>query len=121
LIEYFIVESNGGTEGHPYSAASIKAWITCDNATYMVRKGTRYDIRVDGVLLPITQFWSVRLPFRQPGPVINGTINTTCHFNEWKTYGMDLGTEFDYQVLSVDNNYSGGFANLTVTDGTVAS
>jgi len=121
LIEYFIVESNNGAEGHPYSAAFTKGSASCNGGTYEVRNGTRWDIRVDGVLLPVPQFWSIRTRSVYPSLSLNGTVNTTCHFDAWKKYGMQIGTDFDYQVLSVDSVLSRGFANLTVTDITVSS
>lgn len=117
LIEYFIVESNNGAEGHPYSAAQRKGTVTCDGAKYDVLQGARYDIRVDGVILPIKLFWSVRYPKKYPGEAINGTVNTACHFNGWKGFGMELGSDFDYQILSIEGYYSRGSANITVSEG----
>lgn len=101
-------------EGPVYSGALIKGSITCDGAKYDVRLGTRYDIYIDGVRTPVKQFWSVRNPKKQANGDIKGTHNTTCHFEGWKKFGMELGINFDYQILALDNYYVRGSANITV-------
>ncbi|ESK83352.1 xylanase a [Moniliophthora roreri MCA 2997] len=113
LIEYYIVESYGSY--NPASAAQRKGTVTCDGASYDVLSTWRYNApSIDG---PQTfeQFWSVRNPKKQPGESISGSVNVACHFNAWKSFGMDLGRQHNYQIVATEGYQSSGTATITVS------
>ncbi|KAK7023692.1 hypothetical protein VNI00_016575 [Paramarasmius palmivorus] len=100
LIEYYVVESYGSY--NPSSAAQKKGTVTCDGASYDVLTTMRYNQpSIDGTQT-FQQFWSVRNPKKQPGGSISGSVNVACHFNAWKNFGMNLGSEHNYQIVATE-------------------
>ncbi|ESK83196.1 xylanase a [Moniliophthora roreri MCA 2997] len=113
LIEYYIVESYGSY--NPASAAQRKGTVTCDGASYDVLSTWRYNApSIDGTQT-FEQFWSVRNPKKQPGGSISGSVNVACHFNAWKNFGMNLGSQHNYQIVATEGYQSSGTATITVS------
>ncbi|KAK7023695.1 hypothetical protein VNI00_014010 [Paramarasmius palmivorus] len=113
LIEYYVVESYGSYD--PSSAAQLKGTVTCDGATYNVLQTTRVNQpSIDGTAT-FEQFWSVRNPKIQPGGQISGSVDVACHFNAWANFGMNLGTEHNYQIVATEGYQSSGSATISVS------
>lgn len=110
LIEYYIVE-NFGTY-NPSTGASKKGSVTVDGSSYDVLTTTRTNQpSIDGTST-FQQFWSVRANKRS-----SGSVNVGAHFNAWKSFGMNIGTTQDYQIVATEGYYSSGSASLTVSEG----
>jgi endo-1,4-beta-xylanase len=113
LIEYYIVESYGSY--NPSSAATAKGSVTCDGASYTILTTTRVNQpSIDGTAT-FQQFWSVRNPKKAPGGSISGTVSTACHFAAWKNLGLNLGTQFNYQIVATEGYKSAGSSSITVS------
>ena len=108
LVEYYIVE-NFGTY-NPSSGAQKKGSVTCDGSNYDVLVSTRTNApSIEGDGKTFQQYWSVRTNHRS-----SGSVNTACHFNAWKSHGMNLGA-FDYQIVATEGYFSSGSASITVS------
>ncbi|KAK1231287.1 hypothetical protein PQX77_005602 [Marasmius sp. AFHP31] len=113
LIEYYVVESYGSY--NPSSAAQRKGTVTCNGANYDVLSTTRYNApSIDGTQT-FQQFWSVRNPKKQPGGQISGSVDVGCHFNAWASFGMQLGSQHNYQIVATEGYQSSGSATITVS------
>ena len=114
LIEYYIIESYGTY--NPASAGQMKGTVYCDGANYDIVTFTRTNEHsIDGIqTFPV--FWSVRNPRRSPGGAISGKVSTACHFDAWKKYGMNLGSEHSYQIVATEGYFSSGISQITVSD-----
>ncbi|CAG8741116.1 2407_t:CDS:2, partial [Acaulospora colombiana] len=111
LVECYIVESFGTY--NPGTAAVRKGSVTCNGATYDIYQTTRVNQpSIDGTKT-FLQFLSVRNPKKSPGGSISGTVDVACHFNDWQSYSMILGT-FSYQIVAVEGYQSSGTATITV-------
>ncbi|KAK8127108.1 putative endo-1-4-beta-xylanase A precursor [Apiospora kogelbergensis] len=108
LVEYYIVE-NFGTY-NPSSGAQKKGSVTCDGSNYDILVSTRTNApSIEGDGKTFQQYWSVRTNHRS-----SGSVNTACHFNAWKSHGMNLGA-FDYQIVATEGYFSSGSASITVS------
>ncbi|KAH6903122.1 xylanase [Coprinopsis sp. MPI-PUGE-AT-0042] len=113
LIEYYVVESYGSY--NPSSAAQKKGTVNCNGANYDVLQTTRTNQpSIDGTKT-FQQFWSVRNPKKNPGGQISGTVDTGCHFNAWKNFGMQLGSSHYYQIVATEGYFSSGSATISVS------
>jgi endo-1,4-beta-xylanase len=113
LIEYYVVESYGSY--NPSSAAQKKGTVNCNGANYDVLQTTRVNQpSIDGTKT-FQQFWSVRNPKRNPGGQISGTVDTGCHFNAWKNFGLQLGSSHYYQIVATEGYFSSGSATISVS------
>ncbi|KAF9459224.1 xylanase A [Collybia nuda] len=113
LIEYYVVESYGSY--NPSSAAQRKGTVSCNGASYDVLSTWRYNApSIDGTQT-FQQFWSVRNPKKQPGGSISGTVDTGCHFRAWSSFGMNLGSSHNYQIVATEGYQSSGSATITVS------
>ena len=112
LIEYYIIESYGIYNPTP---GVKKGAVSCNGVTYDIVSFTRTDQpSIDGTQT-FQAFWSVRNPKKTIGTKLSGTISTACHFNAWKKYGMELGTEHSFQIVSTEGYFSSGSSNITVS------
>ncbi|KAF5314240.1 hypothetical protein D9619_011881 [Psilocybe cf. subviscida] len=112
LIEYYIVESYGTY--NPSSAASKKGSVYCNGANYDILTTWRNNQpSIDGTKT-FQQFWSVRNPKKSTGGAISGVVDTGCHFNAWKKYGMNLGASHYYQIVATEGYFSGGKSSIVV-------
>nr|CDS82506.1 glycoside hydrolase family 11 enzyme [uncultured eukaryote] len=108
LIEYYIVE-NFGTY-NPSSGATYKGTVNTDGATYNIYQSQRVQQpSIDGTQT-FYQFWSVRQSKRT-----GGQVNTSNHFNAWRNLGLNLGSNFYYQIVATEGYYSSGNAGITVS------
>ena len=99
------------------SSAPRKGTVFCDGANYDILQTTRVNQpSIDGTQT-FQQFWSVRNPKKNPGGSISGTVSTGCHINAWKNYGMNLGTNHNYQLVVVEGYFSSGYAEITISEG----
>ena len=108
LIEYYVVE-NFGTY-NPSSGATRMGSVNCNGGQYGLYKSTRVNQpSIDGTRT-FDQFWSVREAKRS-----SGTVDMSCHFNAWKNFGMNLGSEHNYQIVATEGYQSSGTATITVS------
>jgi len=111
LIEYYIVDTWGSwrpTQG------TKKGTVTCDGAAYDVYLNVRTNApSIEGNNKTFNQWWSVRQAKRATGS--NASINTSCHFNYWKTQGLTMGT-WNYMMMATEvyNPASTGQSNVSV-------
>lgn len=115
IVEYWILESYGSL--NPGSAMRRMGNTMCLNDGVAVRYDIYYSPRpynfppIEGEE-DYEQFWSIRSPRKGK---VKGTVDTGCHFNAWKSLGMELGENFSYQILMTDGFYSSGNATITVS------
>jgi len=113
LIEYYIIESYGSY--NPGSAGVKKGTVSCDGGEYDIVTFTRNNQpSIDGIRT-FPSFWSVRSSRKNPGGAISGNVSTACHFDAWKKYGMNLGSEHNYQIVATEAYYSSGSSQITVS------
>ncbi|MBK8806988.1 MAG: glycoside hydrolase family 11 protein [Bacteroidales bacterium] len=108
-IEYYVLENHG--QWNSFSNASDMEYMgsfACDGGTYKIykRRITRLTINP-----PHTQYWSIRTQTRS-----SGTITFSKHVEEWKKYGMNLGSTMDYQIMITEAYQSSGNSNITVCE-----
>lgn len=107
LIEYYVVESFGSY--NPSSGATNRGSFTSDGSTYDILVSTRYNQpSIDGTKT-FQQFWSVRRNKRA-----SGTVTFANHVNAWRNAGLNLGNQWNYQILAVEGYHSSGSASMTV-------
>ncbi len=112
LIEYYVCEKHGQWEppGNT-SGVSYKGTYTCDGGTYKVYTGRRVDKPSIVGNATFDQYWSVRQEQRS-----TGTITFSSHIEAWASFGMQMGTTWDYQIMESEGYNSSGSSNITVKE-----
>ncbi|KAJ2925165.1 hypothetical protein H1R20_g11933, partial [Candolleomyces eurysporus] len=87
LTEYYIVESYG--RRNPSSAAKHRGSVRCNGARYDILSTWRKDQPSIEGTATFEQFWSVRSRKKRLGREISGTVDVACHFDAWKSAGMN--------------------------------
>ncbi len=109
LIEYRVVDSWGSWRP---PESSSKGTVSSDGGTYDIYQTTRYNApSIDGTQT-YQQYWSVRTSKRATGS--NVTIIFGNHVHAWRSRGMNLGSDFVFQVMGVEAYQSSGYANISV-------
>lgn len=112
LIEYYVVESYGQwTPPGNTSDIEYKGQFDCDGGTYKIYRSQR--VNKPSIIGNATfyQYWSVRTVKRS-----SGTVTFSKHIAEWKKYGMNMGSTWDYQILESEGYGSTGYSKATITD-----
>lgn len=112
LIEYYVCEKHGAWEppGNT-SGVSYKGTYTCDGGTYKVYTGRRENKPSIVGNASFDQYWSVRVEQRS-----SGTITFADHMKAWQSFGMRMGTTWDYQIMESEGYTSSGSSNITVRE-----
>ncbi|KAH8900422.1 glycoside hydrolase family 11 protein [Thozetella sp. PMI_491] len=106
LVEYYVMESYT----NPPTQGVIKGTFTSDGATYTVWENQRVNQPSIVGTATFNQYISIRNT-----PRTSGTITIQNHFQQWASYGMNLGT-FNYQVMAVEGWSGSGSAQQTVSN-----
>jgi hypothetical protein len=116
LIEYYVVESYGSYNPSTCSGGTDYGSFQSDGATYNVRRCQRVNQpSIDGTQT-FYQYFSVRNPKKGFGN-ISGTVTFANHVNFWRTKGLNLGSNHDYQVMATEGYQSRGSSDITVSEG----
>lgn len=108
LIEYYVVENYGSWT--PPGGTSLGSFDS-DGGTYKVYKTQR--VQQPSIIGTATfyQYWSVRTTKRS-----KGTVTFANHVAAWKSFGMNMGTTWDYQILESEGYQSSGSSNVTISE-----
>lgn len=111
LVEYYVVE-NHGVWIPPGNSSEVKyqGTFTCDGGTYKIYKA-QITSKLTIYGSPYYQYWSVRTQKRS-----SGTVTFSKHVEEWKKYGMNLGTTWEFQIMMTEGYQSSGNSNITVRE-----
>lgn len=108
LIEYYILENYG--DYNPGSAMTYMGTVTSDGSVYDIYEHQQVDQPSVSGTATFNQYWSIRQDTRS-----SGTVTTANHFNAWADLGMDIGTTFNYQIVSTEGYESSGSSTITVS------
>lgn len=110
LIEYYVVEDHGQWTP-PGNTSDIQhlGTFTSDGGTYDVYRSQRVDKPSIVGTATFYQFWSVRKEKRS-----SGTVTFANHVDKWESYGLKLGSTWDYQIMESEGYGSSGSSNITV-------
>ncbi|KAI8069954.1 endo-1,4-beta-xylanase [Gongronella butleri] len=106
LVEYYIMENYGSY--NPGSSMTYKGTFTSDGSQYDVYEHQQVNQPSIVGTATFNQYWSIRRNKRS-----SGTVTTANHFNQWASYGMNLGT-MNYQIVSTEA-FNGGSGSATIT------
>lgn len=112
LIEYYVCE-NHGSWTPPGNTSDIKkrGTYTCDGSEYTAYTATRTNMPSIIGDATFQQYWSIRTNTRS-----SGTVTFSSHVAAWKSFGMNMGTIWDYQIMESEGYQSTGSSNITVSE-----
>lgn len=108
LIEYYILENYG--DYNPASSMTYKGEVSSDGSVYDIYEHQQVDQPSVSGTATFNQYWSIRRDLRS-----SGTVTTANHFKAWASLGMDIGTTFNYQIVSTEGYESSGSSTITVS------
>jgi len=112
IIEYYVIE-NHGQWIPPGSTSSLeyRGTYNSDGGTYRAY----FTRRTSGSLIEANteylQYFSVRAETRT-----SGTVTFANHVDAWKSFEMEMGTIWDYQIMAIEGYLTNGSSNITVSE-----
>lgn len=110
LIEYYVVETHGQwTPPGNTGGVQFKGEYECDGSIYRAYTARRTNAPSIIGNADFDQYWSVRTNKRS-----TGTVPFATHVAAWRSFGMQMGTTWDYQIMESEGYTSSGNSNITV-------